>query len=83
MISYTTTGVCAKQINFKIKDEILKEIKFLSGCPGNLEGIEKLVEGLHIDEVIKRLKGIACGPKKTSCPDQLAKALEEYKAQSK
>lgn len=79
MTSYTTKGVCAKEINFKIEDDIVQEINFLSGCPGNLTGIEKLVQGLHIDEVITRLKGITCGNKSTSCPDQLALALEGYK----
>ncbi len=83
MISYNTTGVCSTQIDFKINNETVKDVKFFNGCPGNLEGIEKLVDGLHIDDVIKKLKGIACGSKKSSCPDQLARALEEYKSQNK
>ena len=79
MNSFHTSGVCAKKIEFTIENDLLTEVKFHSGCPGNLMGIERLVEGLHIDEVITRLKGIGCGSKSTSCPDQLALALEGYK----
>ncbi len=79
MVVYSTTGTCAKQINFKIDGNILMDIDFIKGCPGSLVGIKELVKGLHIDDVIKKLKGITCGNKSTSCPDQLAIALEEYK----
>lgn len=78
MNSYTPRGVCSKLINFTIDGNIVSNVSFYSGCPGNLQGISKLVEGMDIHEVINRLKGIPCGGKSTSCPDQLSKALEEY-----
>jgi uncharacterized protein (TIGR03905 family) len=78
MNSYTPRGVCSKLINFTIEGNIVRNVSFYSGCPGNLQGISKLVEGMDIYEVINRLKGITCGGKSTSCPDQLSKALEEY-----
>ena len=74
-----TTGVCAKEINFEIEDNKIKSVSFVNGCPGNLMGVSKLVEGIDVDEAISKLKGIDCRGKGTSCPDQLAKALEEYK----
>lgn len=77
MYTYTTTGVCARKIEFTVEDNKLVNVKFIGGCPGNLIGISKLVEGMEITEAINKLKGIRCGAKETSCPDQLAKALEE------
>lgn len=74
---YNTSGTCSKQISFDIENNIVKNVAFHAGCPGNLQGISKLVEGMPITEVIKRLKGISCGNKNTSCPDQLALALEK------
>lgn len=79
MYTFKPTGVCAKEIRFDIRDGLLSGTAFTSGCPGNLRGIAKLVEGMPVDEVIGRLKGITCGKKNTSCPDQLCKALEEWK----
>ncbi|EGT3616906.1 TIGR03905 family TSCPD domain-containing protein [Clostridium perfringens] len=79
-MNYKTTGVCAKEINFEIEDNKIKNVNFVNGCPGNLMGVSKLVEGMDIDEAISKLKGIDCRGKGTSCPDQLAKALEEYKS---
>lgn len=76
MNTYVTKGVCSKKITFDVEDNIIKSVEFQSGCNGNLQGIGKLVEGMQVDEVIKRLKGIKCGSKETSCPDQLATALE-------
>ena len=76
MYQYNTQGVCAKCIYFDIEDNKVKNVSYLGGCNGNLKGIGSLVEGMDIDEVIRRLKGIQCGFKDTSCPDQLAKALE-------
>ncbi len=76
--SYRTTGTCARTINFEIDDNKVKNVEFLGGCAGNTNGISKLVENMDIDEVIDRLKGIQCR-NNTSCPDQLAKALEAYK----
>ncbi len=78
MDSYITQGVCSKKINFTVENDIVKEVSFVSGCPGNTQGVARLVEGMNVHEVIKRLKGIKCGGKSTSCPDQLTKALEEY-----
>ena len=80
MYSYKPTGVCAKLIEFEIEGTTLKNLSFTSGCPGNLKGIANLVQGMEIDEVITRLKGITCGRKTTSCPDQLTNALEDVKA---
>ena len=76
MKKYTTRGVCSKEIFFEIKDGIVTDVSFTSGCSGNLQGLSRLVEGMPVQEVIKRLKGIHCGSKSTSCPDQLAQALE-------
>ena len=76
---YTPEGVCSMQIIFEIENNIIKKLKIVGGCPGNTVGVSKLVEGRNIDEVIEMLKGIQCGIKGTSCPDQIARALEEYK----
>ena len=67
------------QMIFEIENNIIKKLKIIGGCPGNTVGVSKLVEGRNIDEVIEMLKGIPCGIKGTSCPDQVARALEEYK----
>lgn len=75
--TYTPHGVCSRQIELEVEDGIVKELKVIGGCNGNLQGISKLVEGMKVEEVIKRLKGIDCAGKGTSCPDQVAKALEE------
>ena len=77
MFLYKTTGTCSTQILFDIDGDILKSVEFIGGCNGNLQGISKLVEGMKVEEVIARLKGINCGPRPTSCPDQLARALTE------
>ena len=75
--SYKTKGVCVSQIQFEVNDNKVMNVKFVGGCSGNTQGLAKLAEGMSKEEVIKRLKGIRCGFKTTSCPDQLAKALEE------
>lgn len=77
---YKTKGVCSSEIQFEIKDNKIKEVSFKGGCSGNLQGISKLVIGMPVDEVIQRLDGIKCGFKSTSCPDQLAKALIEWRS---
>ncbi len=77
MSTYITSGVCATKIEFVVEDNIVKKIEFKSGCPGNLEGISKLAEGMKVEEVISKLQGITCGDKPTSCPDQLARALAQ------
>ncbi len=78
--TYTPTGVCAQQITIDINDDnTIENISFFGGCNGNLQGISALAKGKTLDEVISSLKGIRCGFKSTSCPDQLARALEEIK----
>ena len=79
---YKTFGTCSREINFDVVDGKLTNVSFLGGCNGNLQGIGKLVEGMDIDEVIARVEGIKCGARQTSCPDQLAKALKQYKAEN-
>ena len=76
-IEYKTRGVCARQVTVDIKDGYIAECKFLGGCSGNTQGVAALVVGLTPEEAVRRLKGIKCGFKQTSCPDQLALALEE------
>lgn len=77
MYDYTTKGVCSKKINFDIEDGKVVNVNFLGGCNGNLQGISKLIDGMKIEEAISKLKGIQCGNRATSCPDQLAQALQE------
>ncbi|MDT8716547.1 TIGR03905 family TSCPD domain-containing protein [Clostridium sp. 19966] len=77
MYTYETKGVCSKKIDFDIVDNKVAEVRFTGGCNGNLNGISKLIEGMKVEEAIDRLKGIKCGTKATSCPDQLAIALEQ------
>ena len=78
-ITYKTSGVCSRSIDIEIEDGIVVSAKYTGGCSGNTQGVAALVAGMSVDEAIKRLSGIRCGLKSTSCPDQLAKALEEYK----
>lgn len=78
-MNYKTKGVCSSEIQFDVEDDIVKNVKIIGGCAGNTVGICRLAEGMHIDDVIARLEGIPCGFKKTSCPDQLAQALKQYK----
>ena len=72
---YKTKGTCSQKIMFDIEDGKVKNVEFVSGCNGNLQGIGRLVEGMDVNEVINRISGIRCGFKPTSCPDQLATAL--------
>ena len=75
---YKTKGVCAQAIEFEIDDnKKVHNVKFIGGCSGNTQGVAALVEGMDADEVVRRLEGIQCGSKPTSCPDQLVKALHE------
>lgn len=76
---YQTSGTCSRTILFSIEDGKVRNVQYIGGCNGNLKGISSLVEGMDIDEVISRLEGTTCGPKNTSCPDQLACALKEAK----
>ena len=73
---YNTKGTCSTQIELDVVDGLIKNVKFTNGCNGNLQGISKLVEGMKAEEAIEKLRGIKCGFKNTSCPDQLAKALK-------
>lgn len=74
---FTPSGVCSQKITFELDGDTVKNVKFTGGCNGNLKGIGALVEGMKKDEVIEKLSGIRCGFKRTSCPDQLARALCE------
>ncbi|MBQ8783808.1 MAG: TIGR03905 family TSCPD domain-containing protein [Clostridia bacterium] len=74
---YKTQGTCSSQIEFELDGNIVKNVKFSGGCNGNLKGISSLVEGMTVEEVKAKLSGITCGFKRTSCPDQLAKAVEK------
>ena len=82
-MEYTTTGTCSRLIKFDVDGDKVKDVQFVMGCHGNTQGVAKLVEGMDIHEVIKRLKGIDCNGRGTSCPDQLAQALEQYLEQQK
>lgn len=73
---YKTKGTCSTMIDVELKDGVIDSVKFTGGCNGNLQGIGALVRGMRAEEAARRLKGIRCGFKSTSCPDQLAKALE-------
>ncbi|MCI8316586.1 MAG: TIGR03905 family TSCPD domain-containing protein [Lachnospiraceae bacterium] len=81
-MQYVTSGTCSKMIDFEVEDNIIKSVAFTGGCNGNLKGISALVAGMSVDDAISKLKGIQCGFKSTSCPDQLARALEQYKAET-
>ena len=78
-IQYKTKGVCSRQMNVKIENGVIQKVDILGGCAGNSQGVARLVEGMRVDEVIHRLKGIQCRAG-TSCPDQLARALERMRA---
>ena len=80
MENYKTTGVCSRNIMFEVENNIVKNVIFDGGCPGNTLGVSKLVQGKTVDEVINLLEGIDCRNRGTSCPDQLAKALKQYKS---
>ena len=83
MHTYQTKGTCSRQIDFELRDGQVYNVNFVGGCNGNLKGISKLVEGMDAKELIERLKGNTCGSKPTSCPDQLALALEAALAETK
>ena len=78
MEKYKTSGVCCSEIQFEVENNIIKEVQFVNGCPGNTHGLAALIKGMDINEAIERIKGIDCRGRGTSCPDQLAKALEAY-----
>lgn len=78
---FQTSGTCSMAIEFEVEDDKITSCEFFGGCPGNAQGVSRLVTGRNIDDVISTLEGITCGKRPTSCPDQLAKALKEYKKQ--
>ena len=78
-ITYSTRGTCSRQIDIEIdENKIIKNVKFTGGCSGNTQGVSALVVGMSVGEAINRLEGIKCGPRPTSCPDQLAQALKGF-----
>lgn len=74
---YKTKGTCSSRITFDIEGNVVKNVKFTGGCNGNLKGIASIVDGMTVEDIEKKLSGITCGFKSTSCPDQLAKAVRE------
>lgn len=79
-INYTPNGVCSRRMEIEVEDGKIMAVRIVGGCAGNTQGVSRLLVGMSIDEAIERLSGIRCGFKPTSCPDQLARALSEYKA---
>ena len=78
-ITYSPKGVCSKLMDIEIEDGKIESVKVTGGCSGNLQGISSLLKGMDVDEAISRMEGIRCGVKATSCPDQIAQALKQYK----
>ncbi len=78
---YTTKGTCSRMIHLDVEGETLKSVSFEGGCNGNLKGISAMCAGMNINDIIDKFDSITCGYKNTSCPDQLAQALKEYRAQ--
>lgn len=79
---YRPRGVCSQGITFELEDGRVKNVRFVGGCSGNTQGVSRLVEGMPAEEAVRRLSGIRCGMKATSCPDQLAKAIREAMAEA-
>ena len=77
-IDYTPRGVCSRRMVIEVEDGIIRSLQVEGGCHGNLQGISRLVEGMPVEEARRRLEGVRCGMKSTSCPDQLAQALRQY-----
>ena len=75
--TYTPKGVCSRRIQVDVEDGIIRDVQVLGGCSGNLQGISNLIIGMPAQEAIRRMKGVRCGMKPTSCPDQIAVALEK------
>ena len=78
--TYQPSGVCSRQIDIDVEGDTIVKVTFTGGCSGNTQGVAALIAGMNIDEAISRIEGIHCGPRSTSCPDQLSKALQAYKA---
>lgn len=77
-ITYTPVGVCSRRINIDIENDVIVNAEFVGGCSGNTQGLCALLKGMDINDAVKRLEGIRCGFRPTSCPDQLANALKGY-----
>lgn len=75
--TYKTKGTCSSKIEFDIDNDVITDVTFTGGCNGNLQAVRSLVDGLTVDQIEKKIRGIRCGMKGTSCPDQLAKAVRE------
>ena len=75
-IEYKTSGTCSRMVVIDLNDDVIENCSFLGGCAGNTAGVSALVKGMKVEDAINKLKGIKCGFKSTSCPDQLARALE-------
>ena len=82
-MNYKTKGTCSREISFDVVDNKVTNVRFLGGCSGNTQGVAALVEGMDVNEAIKRMDGIDCAGRGTSCPDQLAKALKLYIEENK
>jgi uncharacterized protein (TIGR03905 family) len=82
-LSYRTSGICSTRIEAVVEDGIVRQVEFVSGCPGNTTAVARLVEGRPVTEIIRLLQGIPCGGRPTSCPDQLARILAQYLARAK
>ena len=80
--TYQTKGVCSRSIDISIEDGVIQSVTYHGGCSGNTQGVAALIAGMNIDEAISRIEGIHCGPRSTSCPDQLSRALKAYKEQA-
>ncbi len=80
MNTYKTHGTCSQEIQFEIDNDIIESVRFIGGCSGNTQGVARLVEGMKVEDAINKIEGIKCGPKSTSCPDQLAQAFKQYLA---
>ena len=78
-IDYKTKGTCSSRMRIEVEDGVVRDIQITGGCDGNLQGLSRLVTGMKVEDVISRLEGIRCGFKPTSCPDQLAQALKQYR----
>lgn len=76
---YKPQGVCSREMVFEMDGNVIKNVQIVGGCPGNLLGISRIIRNMTIDEVIEDFEGVKCGPKATSCPDQIAQALKAYR----
>ncbi len=83
MTTYFPSGVCSRQMDVELDNGIVKKVRITGGCNGNLQGISRLVEGMRAEDAIERMRGIRCGMRPTSCPDQLSKAIEQAVRESK